>query len=79
MKSCLTVREKDYLPEISSWIDTGKDTRDAVRELSELPPSRELELPPTAGVPARRLMAKLGLDIPEVTGAIYPHVLCNSY
>ncbi|KAF8349705.1 glycerol-3-phosphate dehydrogenase [Amanita rubescens] len=39
----------------------GKDTRTAVRELMELPPSRELELPPTAGAPARQLMQKLGL------------------
>jgi len=39
----------------------GKDVRDAVKELSELPPSRELVLPPTAGLPARQLMAKLGL------------------
>ncbi|KIM47810.1 hypothetical protein M413DRAFT_439489 [Hebeloma cylindrosporum] len=39
----------------------GKDTRQAVRELMELPPSRELELPPTAGGPARRLLIKLGL------------------
>ena len=40
---------------------TGKDTQQAVRELMELPPSRELELPPTAGGPARRLLKKLGL------------------
>ncbi|KAM6498487.1 glycerol-3-phosphate dehydrogenase [Amanita muscaria] len=40
----------------------GKDTRLAVRELMELPPSRELELPPTAGRPARQLMRKLGLE-----------------
>jgi len=39
----------------------GKDVRDAVRELSELPMSKELELPLTAGVPAQRLMAKLGM------------------
>ncbi|KAF9527747.1 glycerol-3-phosphate dehydrogenase [Crepidotus variabilis] len=38
----------------------GKDTRDAVKELSELPPSKELELPPTTGAPARRLLMKLG-------------------
>lgn len=42
---------------------TGKDTRLAVRELMELPPSKELELPPTAGKPARRLMRKLGLEV----------------
>ncbi|KAF9448192.1 glycerol-3-phosphate dehydrogenase [Macrolepiota fuliginosa MF-IS2] len=41
----------------------GKDTRLAVRELMELPPSRELELPPTAGKPARQLMRKLGLEV----------------
>ncbi|KIY63024.1 glycerol-3-phosphate dehydrogenase [Cylindrobasidium torrendii FP15055 ss-10] len=40
----------------------GKDIRDAVKELMELPPSRELELPPTAGGPARHLLEKLGLD-----------------
>jgi len=39
----------------------GKEVHDAVKELSELPPSRELDLPPTAGIPAQRLMAKLGL------------------
>lgn len=38
-----------------------KDIRTAVRELMELPPSRELELPPTAGGPARQLIEKLGL------------------
>lgn len=42
---------------------TGKDTRLAVRELMELPPSKELELPPTAGKPARKLMRKLGLQV----------------
>jgi hypothetical protein len=42
-------------------MDPGKEARDAVKELSELPPSRELELPPTAGVLAQRLLAKLGL------------------
>ncbi|RDB29627.1 Glycerol-3-phosphate dehydrogenase [NAD(P)+] [Hypsizygus marmoreus] len=40
----------------------GKDARAAVRELMELPPSKELELPPTAGGPARQLLRKLGLD-----------------
>ncbi|KAK2461598.1 hypothetical protein APHAL10511_006061 [Amanita phalloides] len=40
----------------------GKDTQTAMRELMELPPSRELELPPKAGAPARRLMQKLGLE-----------------
>jgi len=41
----------------------GKDTRTAVRELMELPPSKELELPPTAGGPARQLLRKLGLEM----------------
>lgn len=41
----------------------NKDTRLAVRELMELPPSRELELPPMAGKPARRLLRKLGLEV----------------
>ncbi|KAF9270015.1 hypothetical protein L218DRAFT_952214 [Marasmius fiardii PR-910] len=40
----------------------GKDILVAVRELMELPPSRELDLPPTAGAPARKLMDKLGLE-----------------
>ena len=40
----------------------GKDTRTAVRELMELPPSRELELPPTVGKPAKQLMQRLGLE-----------------
>ncbi|KAJ7293096.1 glycerol-3-phosphate dehydrogenase [Mycena rebaudengoi] len=39
-----------------------KETKTAVRELMDLPPSRELELPPTAGGPARQLMEKLGLE-----------------
>ncbi|KAF8167703.1 glycerol-3-phosphate dehydrogenase [Crassisporium funariophilum] len=51
----------------------GKDTRVAVRELMELPPSRELELPPTAGGPARRLLMKLGLDTEQVTELMHPH------
>lgn len=42
---------------------TGKDTRLAVRELMELPPSKELELPPTAGKPARQLLRKLGMEV----------------
>lgn len=41
---------------------SGKDARTAVRELMALPPSKELELPPTAGGPAKKLMEKLGLD-----------------
>ncbi|KJA25814.1 hypothetical protein HYPSUDRAFT_37294, partial [Hypholoma sublateritium FD-334 SS-4] len=41
----------------------GKDTRLAVRELMELPPSRELELPSSSdGGPAARLLAKLGIS-----------------
>jgi len=39
----------------------NKDTQTAVRELMELPPSRELELPPKAGGPASQLMRKLGI------------------
>jgi len=35
----------------------------AVRELMKLPPSKELELPPMAGKPARRLLRKLGLEV----------------
>jgi hypothetical protein len=45
----------------------GKDARTAVRELMALPPSKELELPPTAGSPSRRLLAKLGLDSEQLT------------
>ncbi|KAF8665456.1 hypothetical protein AX16_000474 [Volvariella volvacea WC 439] len=41
----------------------GKDSRTAVRDLMTLPPSRELELPPSAGAPAKKLMAKLGLEV----------------
>jgi len=51
----------------------GKDTRTAVRELMELPPSKELELPPTAGGPSRRLLAKLGLDSEQLTQLMHPH------
>ncbi|KAG6821383.1 hypothetical protein H0H93_014180 [Arthromyces matolae] len=40
----------------------GKDAKTAVKELMSLPPSRELELPPTAGGPARQLLRKLGLE-----------------
>ncbi|KAF9477518.1 glycerol-3-phosphate dehydrogenase [Pholiota conissans] len=47
----------------------GKDAKTAVRELMELPPSRELELAPTAGGPGHQLLVKLGLagaeDAPE--------------
>ncbi|THV07618.1 glycerol-3-phosphate dehydrogenase [Dendrothele bispora CBS 962.96] len=40
----------------------GKDVKTAMRELMELPPSRELNLPATAGGPARKLLQKLGLE-----------------
>lgn len=50
------------LEQVYEVLYEGKDTRTAVRELMELPPSRELELPPTAGAPARELMQKLGLE-----------------
>ncbi|TFK77297.1 glycerol-3-phosphate dehydrogenase [Pluteus cervinus] len=40
----------------------GKDTQTAVRDLMALPPSRELELPPTTGAPAYKLLEKLGLN-----------------
>ncbi|KAF5385453.1 hypothetical protein D9757_005429 [Collybiopsis confluens] len=40
----------------------GKNILTAVRELMELPPSKELDLPPTAGGPAKKLLKKLGLD-----------------
>ncbi|KAJ7070807.1 glycerol-3-phosphate dehydrogenase [Mycena amicta] len=39
----------------------GLSTRMAVTELMELPPSRELELPPTIGKPAEKLLQRLGL------------------
>ncbi|KAF9056569.1 glycerol-3-phosphate dehydrogenase [Panaeolus papilionaceus] len=52
----------------------GKDTRLAVRELMELPPSKELELPPTAGGPSRRLMHKLGLGSEDITELMHPHL-----
>jgi hypothetical protein len=42
---------------------TGKDTQVAIRELMELPPSKELELPPTAGRPTRHLLRKLGKEV----------------
>ncbi|KAJ7651710.1 glycerol-3-phosphate dehydrogenase [Mycena polygramma] len=37
------------------------ETKTAVQELMDLPPSRELELPPTAGAPANQLMKKLAV------------------
>ncbi|KAF7347632.1 Glycerol-3-phosphate dehydrogenase [NAD(+)] [Mycena venus] len=40
-----------------------KATLTAVRELMDLPPSRELDLPPTAGGPAKQLMEKLGYPV----------------
>ncbi|KAF9566121.1 glycerol-3-phosphate dehydrogenase [Agrocybe pediades] len=52
----------------------GKNTRDAVKDLMELPPSRELELPPTAGGPARRLMNKLGLEAEGLGEVIHPQL-----
>ncbi|PPQ67187.1 hypothetical protein CVT25_005788 [Psilocybe cyanescens] len=52
----------------------GKDTRVAVRELMELPPSKELELPATAGGPARRLLLKLGQDAERLTDIMHPHL-----
>ena len=52
----------------------GKDARTAVRELMELPPSKELELPPTAGSPSRRLLAKLGLDSEQLTQLMNTHL-----
>ncbi|KAH9486557.1 Glycerol-3-phosphate dehydrogenase [NAD(P)+] [Psilocybe cubensis] len=52
----------------------GKDTRAAVRELMELPPSKELELPATAGGPARRLLEKLGQSTEKLTDIMHPHL-----
>jgi len=40
----------------------GKQVQEAMIELMNLPPSRELELPEKAGGPVRRLMQKLGLE-----------------
>lgn len=39
-----------------------KATKTAVQELMDLPASRELDLPPTAGGPAKQLLEKLGLS-----------------
>ncbi|KAJ6575360.1 glycerol-3-phosphate dehydrogenase [Mycena capillaripes] len=39
-----------------------KATQTAVQELMDLPASRELDLPPTAGGPAKQLLEKLGLS-----------------
>ncbi|KAF6766601.1 glycerol-3-phosphate dehydrogenase [Ephemerocybe angulata] len=52
----------------------GKDTKVAVRELMELPPSRELDLPPTAGGPARRLLTKLGMDSSDLDLLMHPRL-----
>jgi len=51
-----------------------KDARVAVRDLMELPPSKELELPPTAGGPARRLLAKMGMDSAQLTQMMHAHI-----
>ncbi|KAJ3998563.1 6-phosphogluconate dehydrogenase [Lentinula boryana] len=40
----------------------GKDIQAAVRELLELPSSKEIDLPSATGGPAKQLMKKLGLD-----------------
>ena len=45
-----------------------------MRELLELPSSRELELPPTAGGPARELLNKLGLDTAGLVATMHPHL-----
>ncbi|KAJ7246282.1 glycerol-3-phosphate dehydrogenase [Mycena haematopus] len=42
-----------------------KATKAAMRELMDLPPSKELDLPPTAGGPAKQLIKKLGLSKAE--------------
>jgi len=39
----------------------GKDVDVAVRELMEMPPSKELDLPESVGEPVRKLLEKLGL------------------
>ncbi|KAH8835844.1 6-phosphogluconate dehydrogenase [Flagelloscypha sp. PMI_526] len=39
----------------------GMEARDAVRQLMDLPPSKELDLPPCVGGPAKNLLGKLGL------------------
>jgi hypothetical protein len=61
MTFCITVSHERCDGAFLIGRGAGKDTQDAVRELMELPPSRELELPPTAGGPARQLLRKLGL------------------
>lgn len=52
----------DNLMSIANSRFPGKDVQTAVRELMELPPTKELDLPPTAGGPAKQLLKKLGLD-----------------
>jgi len=42
----------------------GKDTQDAMTELLNRPPSRELQLPPNVGGPARLLLEKLSIEAP---------------
>ncbi|KAF7339262.1 Glycerol-3-phosphate dehydrogenase [NAD(+)] [Mycena sanguinolenta] len=42
-----------------------KATKAAMRELMDLPPSKELDLPPKAGGPAKQLIEKLGLSKAE--------------
>ena len=59
---------------ILAYAGLGRDTRNAVRELMELPPSKELELPPTTGGPSRRLLAKLGLDSEQLTQLMNTHL-----
>lgn len=41
---------------------TDKNVEEEVKLLLSLPPMRELDLPETAGGPARRLRKKLGLE-----------------
>ncbi|KAJ7751249.1 glycerol-3-phosphate dehydrogenase [Mycena maculata] len=48
--------------EVYEVLYNDKETKRAVRDLMDLPASRELDLPPTAGEPARQLMEKLGLS-----------------
>ena len=56
-------RVREFLVMAGLTPGSGKDTRLAVRELMELPPSRELELPSSSdGGPAARLVAKLGIS-----------------
>ncbi|TEB38924.1 glycerol-3-phosphate dehydrogenase [Coprinellus micaceus] len=52
----------------------GKEAKTAVRELMELPASRELQLPPTAGGPAQRLLSKLGMDSSTLHEIMHPRL-----